>query len=145
MPAEARDQTVSDVIAAQVRLRRRRADLTRDQLAEACARHGAPELTFGAITNIETGRPDPETGRRRRHVTVDELIVLAQALNVAPLDLIYPGDHQAAAWFTGLRGQTESTDVDQLAAALASAARTEATARAHDQCKPPTETPDVQQ
>lgn len=91
------EQTPSDVIATQIRHLRRRAGLTRAQLAEACASHGAPELTFGALTNIETGRRDPQTGRRRRAVTVDELLALANALEVTPAALVFPDDALRAA------------------------------------------------
>lgn len=81
--------TPSDVIADQLRKHRKRLGLTREQLAEECARLGADQLTFAALTNIETGRRD-RTGRRRREVTVDELEVLAHALAVPLLLLIFP-------------------------------------------------------
>ncbi|MEU4580441.1 helix-turn-helix transcriptional regulator [Nonomuraea sp. NPDC023979] len=79
----------SDVIAEQVRKHRKRLGLTREQLAEECARLGADHLTFAALTNIETGRRD-RAGKRRREVTVDELEVLAHALAVPLLLLIFP-------------------------------------------------------
>ena len=80
---------LSDVAAAQVARLRKTAGLTREQLAARCADLGWPALTVGVVGSIETGRPD-ETGRRRREVTVDELAILAAALNVPPLQLIYP-------------------------------------------------------
>lgn len=80
----------SDVFADQIRKHRRRLDLTREQLAMECARLGAPQLTFAALTNIETGRVDPETKLRRREVTVEELFVIAYALAVPPLLLLFP-------------------------------------------------------
>jgi transcriptional regulator with XRE-family HTH domain len=96
--------TPSDVIADQLRKHRARLGLTREQLAEECARLGADHLTFAALTNIETGRRDRTTGRRRREVTVDELEVLAHALAV-PLLLLptippEPAVHPRMAWKT---------------------------------------------
>lgn len=64
--------------------------MTREQLAEECAKLGAHQLTFAAITNIETGRKNPRTGLRRRDVNVDELLVFAYALAVPPLLLMFP-------------------------------------------------------
>lgn len=46
-----------------------------------------PEITAQSVSNIETGRRDKD-GRRRRFVTVDELIALAVALQVAPVHLL---------------------------------------------------------
>jgi transcriptional regulator with XRE-family HTH domain len=61
-----------------------------EQLAERCAQAGAPQLTVNALYVIESGRKEKATGRRRRHVTVDELLLLAVALGVAPVDLLVP-------------------------------------------------------
>ncbi|MER7838433.1 helix-turn-helix transcriptional regulator [Streptomyces sp. NPDC096040] len=83
--------TPSEVIATQVRKRRRQLDLNRQQLAEKCASIGAPQLTTAALTNIETGRPDKD-GKRRREVTVEELLALACALSIHPVDLMVPAD-----------------------------------------------------
>lgn len=83
--------TPSEIVAKQVRAARRRRDLNRQQLAEKCRSIGAPKLTLAALTNIETGRPDSE-GRRRREITVEELLALAYALDVNPVDLMVPGD-----------------------------------------------------
>lgn len=109
---------LSDVVARQIVLFRKRQDMTRDALAAACAKLGCPELTGPALANIETGRRGPE-GQRRRDVTVDELVVLAAALGVPPLMLLFPvgdsratallpGRHEdtwaAARWFTGEDG-----------------------------------------
>ena len=104
----------SDIVAAQVRTIREMKGLTREQLAARCSELGETELTPGPIGSIETGRPDAE-GRRRRRITIDELLVLAKALGVPPILLLFPADSnliellpdtsispQAAIdWFTG--------------------------------------------
>ncbi|NUW33426.1 helix-turn-helix transcriptional regulator [Nonomuraea sp. SMC257] len=106
---------LSDVVASRVRTYRERKGLTREELAARCSKLHLP-LTAAAITNIETGRRNAETGARRRDVTVDELVVLAKALGVPPILLLYPvgetdlvevlpgrkqGTWQAVKWFTG--------------------------------------------
>lgn len=48
-------------------------------------------MTTQAIFNLESGRRKKE-GKRRRHVTVDELLTLAYALGVAPIHLLVPID-----------------------------------------------------
>lgn len=82
--------TPSDVVADQIRKHRERLGLSREALAQECEKLGAPQLTTAAIINIETGRPNPTTGRRRREVSVDELLVFAYALGVPPLLLVFP-------------------------------------------------------
>ncbi|GAA2407327.1 hypothetical protein GCM10010420_39260 [Streptomyces glaucosporus] len=82
--------SLSDVVAAEVRKHRERLGMTREDLAARCAAIGYPELSYAAITNIETGRKHKETGKRRREVTVDELMVLGYALAVPPLLLAFP-------------------------------------------------------
>lgn len=81
---------LSNEVAARIRAHRKRLGLTREDLARECAKHGAPELTFAALTNIETGRPDPETGVRRRCITIDELAVIGDALGGVPLMYLGP-------------------------------------------------------
>lgn len=81
------DETVSDVVAGRVReARKARGWLTGD-LAARCAELGRAELTGNVIENIESGRRDKD-GRRRRDVTVDELRVLADALDFSPADVL---------------------------------------------------------
>jgi len=75
-------------------LRQRRGWIARD-LAARCAALGASQLTHTVITNLETGRRD-EGGRRRREVTVDELLILAAALDVPPPYLLTPLSGDAA-------------------------------------------------
>lgn len=107
---------LSEVAAQQINRLRRAAGLTREQLAAACQAAGGPEsLSASAIANIETGRPDA-TGRRRRDLTVEELVIFGRALGVPPLLLLFPFDRvrevevlpgavapawSAAAWFAG--------------------------------------------
>lgn len=79
-----------------------------------------PHLSAATISNLETGRRDEE-GRRRRNITVDELLTLAVALNVAPAHLIVPpksssfaitpvfvlDSFRAVQWIRGLFAVTE--------------------------------------
>jgi transcriptional regulator with XRE-family HTH domain len=81
----------SDFVADRVRQLRQRRGLTAEGLAARCAEIGAPEITRSVIANIETGRMGPD-GRRRRDVTVDELFILAFALEVPPALLAIPLD-----------------------------------------------------
>lgn len=94
----------SEVVAARVKEARKRRGWNATQLAQRCAEIGAPELTAQAIANIENGRRDA-TGRRRRHVTVDEVLALAIALDVAPVHLMVPLE-EGAYWVTP-RGMTK--------------------------------------
>jgi hypothetical protein len=52
-------------------------------------------LTASVIANIESGRRDKQ-GRRRRHVTVEELVAFAAALQTSPLVLLGPPPGQEA-------------------------------------------------
>jgi transcriptional regulator with XRE-family HTH domain len=85
----ANEQTPSDVVAARVREVRGKRGLTVAELADRCAALGAPELTAQALYKLEGRRPGK---LRPRPVTVDELLVLAAALNVAPVHLHVPPD-----------------------------------------------------
>lgn len=77
----------SDVVARQLVKLRTQRDWSAKRLAEECAAIGAPQLTASVIANIESGRRDAE-GRRRRDVTVDELLVFAYALAAPPAALM---------------------------------------------------------
>jgi transcriptional regulator with XRE-family HTH domain len=106
----------SDYAASRIREVRRLRGMSVPGLAEQCASLGVPGITKAVIENIENGRRD-EAGKRRRNVTVDELMVIALALNCPPLYLLIPPDDQedlypitpaealprfeVAAWFTG--------------------------------------------
>lgn len=76
-------------MAHSVRDRRNALGWSARRLAEECASLGAPEITSAVIVNIEHGRAGKD-GRRRRDVTVDELLVLGCALAVPPLLLLVP-------------------------------------------------------
>ncbi|GAA1550327.1 hypothetical protein GCM10009827_083730 [Dactylosporangium maewongense] len=108
-------ENLSDVVARRVVQIRKSRSMTREQLAKRCADLGYPSLTGPAVANIETGRRGP-SGERRRDITIDELTVLAAALDVPPLVLTFPigtdatspvvprrsvDTWAAARWFTG--------------------------------------------
>lgn len=76
-------------MAAEVMRRRQEARLSREEVADRCRALGW-EMSAAGLANIETGRRDKDTRRRRREVTVDELVVLARALDVAPVLLMTP-------------------------------------------------------
>lgn len=79
---------LSDVVAAQIGRWRRQRGMSREQLAESCQDRGLP-MTASVVANIETGRRDAN-GVRRREVSVDELAVFAEALELSPLRLLVP-------------------------------------------------------
>ncbi len=85
--------TPSDVVAGRVREIRHKRAMTVAQLADRLADLGMPGLTEQALYNLEAGRPD-RRGHRRRAVSVDELLALAYALEVSPLDLLVPIDDE---------------------------------------------------
>ena len=78
-----RPESVTQAVVSQVKRLRRRRGLTSAALAERCAALGAPEVTDNVIRNIEIGR---------RTISVDQLAVLALALDVAPPHLLTPPD-----------------------------------------------------
>jgi hypothetical protein len=80
-------QSPADVVAARIRQVRKRRELEVPELADRCAAEGFPKLTVAALWNLEGRR----TGKRPpRAITVDELLVLARALQVAPVHLLVP-------------------------------------------------------
>lgn len=103
MNAEGAVHEMSDTVAREMQWHRNRHGWTRKQLAERCQELGAEWLTFAAITSIETGRLD-ENGRRRRGVTVDELAVIARALLVPPVVLLFPVRNESeVTWSPGAK------------------------------------------
>lgn len=45
-------------------------------------------MTLSVLNNIETGRPDPKTGERRRRVSVEELMAFSRVFDVPAGDLM---------------------------------------------------------
>lgn len=83
-------QSPSDAVGQRIKELRKRRGWSLADLARACAeKAGADQLTENVIENIEHGRKGRD-GRRRRMVTVDELLVFADALDVAPIHLLVP-------------------------------------------------------
>lgn len=109
--------------------------MTVKELAAECARLGAGQLTVSALTNIERGQGEQGKGgrprtadtapRRRRDVSYAELLVLARALRIPAVLLLFPvgaeddvvealPGHQVNAW-TALRwfmGDERSEEYD---------------------------------
>ena len=89
-----------EVVARELRTWRDRRNISAQQLAERCSELGYA-IPRNVIANIESGR--------RNAITVPELIILAMALNVPPILLVYPvgvdylveiaPDKEIAPWF----------------------------------------------
>jgi transcriptional regulator with XRE-family HTH domain len=79
--------TVSDITAATVREVRKRRGWQPADLAARCADLGATDLTENVIENIESRSRRGGT-KRPRSVTVDELMALGRALDIAPVYLL---------------------------------------------------------
>jgi transcriptional regulator with XRE-family HTH domain len=104
-------------IGATVARCRKDAEMTAQQLAERCGALGAP-IHRTTITKIENGRPRFDLG---------ELLILAAALGVPPIVLLYPdipdgeievlpgwtaGSWTAVNWATGTKVTNHSTSPD---------------------------------
>lgn len=74
--------TPTQTIAQRVKAVRKARGWSAQQVAERCANVGMPELDRSTIANIELGR--------RQRVGVDEWLVLAYVLGVAPVHLLLP-------------------------------------------------------
>lgn len=119
-------ESLGDVIADRIRHYRLERGLSVRQLADACRqicedeegnqRPGAPVITQATLANIERGQR--ESKRSRREPLAIELPVIARALDVSPVLLLFrvgdafadevlpgvPADpFDAAQWFTGER------------------------------------------
>jgi hypothetical protein len=81
-----RETAVSDVVARRVRDLRK--GMSVQELARRCDEAGMPSLTAQALYRMDQQADD----RPHRTVTVDELVVLAHVLGVAPALLISPVD-----------------------------------------------------
>lgn len=71
-------------IAREVRRHRLARGMSAQQLSDACSKLGAP-MPRTVISNIENGR--------RTNISVAEVMVLAQALDVPPIALIFPAGY----------------------------------------------------
>ncbi|WP_103501468.1 MULTISPECIES: helix-turn-helix domain-containing protein [unclassified Streptomyces] len=95
-------------IAQRLRDSRRAAGLTMAEVAQECAARGMPEITEHSIKNLESGR--------KTSVSVADVVMLADVLDVPPVTLLFPLGSSAAvevlpgrelstwdavAWFTG--------------------------------------------
>ena len=98
----------SDSVAERLKEVRQQRGLSAAALAERCKAIGAPEITRSVIANIESGRRD-EDGRRTRDVTVEELLVLAYALQVPPVLLLVPANDTDALQVAAGIGMDTST------------------------------------
>lgn len=74
--------TISEAIGEQIARVRHQRGWTQRQLADAVQACGS-DLTRGAVAKIESGT---------RHVSLDEWLVFAAALNAPPLELLVPSD-----------------------------------------------------
>jgi hypothetical protein len=82
------DAPISDVIGDRIRDLRTRAGMSRGELAEAAREAGAPAaFTATVVGFLESGRRDKQ-GRRQRHFLLDEVLAIAAALEVTPIELL---------------------------------------------------------
>jgi len=95
-------KTASDRVARRVRELRQSRGLTVAELADGCAAAGMPALTAQVLYKLEGQRDS--AARRPRPVTVDELLVLARALDVPVGELLLgPGTSYGPMTPAGLR------------------------------------------
>jgi transcriptional regulator with XRE-family HTH domain len=73
---------MTGVVGQQVARYRRQRGRSAQQVAQRCAELGFPSLSRAVITKLENGH--------RETISAAEVVVLATALEVAPLELIYP-------------------------------------------------------
>jgi transcriptional regulator with XRE-family HTH domain len=71
---------ITAAVAREIQGLRKRRNLSARKLAELCAEAGAPGLNRSVIANIEAGR--------RPSISIDELFVLAQVLDVSVIWLL---------------------------------------------------------
>ena len=81
-----REVTFSEVVAEQVRKFRKERGWSARELAERCARAGMPAVDRAVIANLET--------KRRKSVSVDEVMMFAFVLDVAPIHLLVPDEDE---------------------------------------------------
>jgi len=86
-------QHLTQVVGRQVRRLRTEQRLSAQALAQNCATLGSPQVNRDVITNVENGR--------RQGITVEELAVLAFALNVSPSHLLVDYEDSSPVAVTG--------------------------------------------
>jgi transcriptional regulator with XRE-family HTH domain len=116
-PVETTRPVVSDVVAARVRDLRKRARVSQKTLAAWARDLGAPSsFTATVVGFLETGRT--RDGRRTRDFTIDEVLWLAAALKVSPLELLgdsMPSGRARRSGFARALEQTLASDLGELA------------------------------
>ncbi len=80
--------SVNQDVAQRIQAIRKTRSISRAALAKRCTQLGV-DISHSSLRNIESGRPGAD-GDRRRNITIDELFVLAEALGVSPLSLLFP-------------------------------------------------------
>jgi transcriptional regulator with XRE-family HTH domain len=104
--------SASDAVAAQLREARKSRGWTGSEMADRCSRAGLP-ISKSVLANIESGRPGDD-GRRRRDITVDELLALALVLDIAPIYLMgLPRDTEESV-AVAVAPEVSISDPDQL-------------------------------
>ncbi|BCI84164.1 hypothetical protein MTY66_57890 [Mycolicibacterium sp. TY66] len=114
-----RDWAEQQAYRISLEIKRLRGERSAQWIADRTQRIGYP-ITRTVISDLEVGR--------RRYVTTAELIVLAQALDTAPISLLYPGPYEeevealpgdsfdqltAVAQFCGFAHRHEGADEDE--------------------------------
>src|SRR5262245_26330552 len=117
----------SDAVGRRVRELRRRREQSVEQFVEAAADAGHPELTRDVLWAIESGRR--VDGRRRRLVSVDELLALAEVLDVPAGELLL--EARPATPLAGFSGERRA-NLEMQAARAAPALAAEITGRLTD-------------
>lgn len=85
-------------IADAVKARRKEIGISAEQLSDKCARLGYP-ISRSTLANYESGR--------KRRLDIADLLIIATALDISPLELLFPGD--LAAEVEILPGETTTT------------------------------------
>jgi transcriptional regulator with XRE-family HTH domain len=81
------DSSFSDRLGARIHDLRTRSGLSQEDLAAAAREHGADDSFSGKVVGfLENGRR--QAGRRTRLINLDEILPLASALEVTPLELL---------------------------------------------------------
>jgi transcriptional regulator with XRE-family HTH domain len=85
MDTQTRLRTPTAAVAEQVRRHRQEQGISAQQLDERTAELGM-RIPRSVLANLENGR--------RENLDVSELVILGQALGIAPLDLLFPPDEK---------------------------------------------------